>query len=95
VTYSTLKLQFKLDDEQFAALKEKLLCSQPHVVDDAGHGLVWTGDMDTGPDLSPSPQPPASAEIQQGQPGQSALSPADHQPQKQDAASSPCCFVTW
>ena len=43
VTYHTLKLQFQLDDEQVAALKDELLYSQPHVVDDAGHGLVWTG----------------------------------------------------
>jgi len=40
VTYGTLKLQFRLDDEQLAALKDELLYSQPHVVDDAGHGLV-------------------------------------------------------
>src|SRR5215813_11171867 len=45
VTYSTLKLQFQLDDVQLAALKDELLYSQPHVVDDAGRGLVWTGDM--------------------------------------------------
>jgi class 3 adenylate cyclase/tetratricopeptide (TPR) repeat protein len=44
VTYSTLKLQFQLDDVQLAALKDALLYSQPHVVDDAGRGLVWTGD---------------------------------------------------
>jgi class 3 adenylate cyclase/tetratricopeptide (TPR) repeat protein len=44
VTYSTLKLQFQLDDVQLAALKDELLYSQPHVVDDAGRGLVWTGD---------------------------------------------------
>jgi hypothetical protein len=45
VTYSTLKLQFQLDDVQLAALKDELLYSQqPHVVDDAGHGLVWTGE---------------------------------------------------
>src|SRR5215471_9892314 len=44
VTYSTLKLQFQLDAVQLAALKDELLYSQPHVVDDAGRGLVWTGD---------------------------------------------------
>src|SRR5215470_777095 len=44
VTYSTLKLQFQLDDVQLAALKDELLYSQPHVVDDAERGLVWTGD---------------------------------------------------
>jgi class 3 adenylate cyclase len=44
VTYRTLQLQFTLDDEQLAALKDELLYSQSQVVDDAGRGLVWTGD---------------------------------------------------
>jgi class 3 adenylate cyclase len=44
VTYRTLQIQFRLDDAQLAALKDELLYSQPHVVDDAGRGLVWTGD---------------------------------------------------
>jgi hypothetical protein len=70
VTYNTLQLQFKLDDEQLAVLKEELLYSQPQVVDDPGRGLVWTGDTDTTPDLSPSPQPPMPAEIQQGRTAQ-------------------------
>ena len=47
VTYRTLQLQFTLDDEQLAALKDELLYSQLHVVDDAGRGLVWTGDAGT------------------------------------------------
>src|SRR5207245_8811727 len=46
VTYRTLQLQFTLDDTQLAALKDELLYSQPHVVDDAGRGLLWTGDLD-------------------------------------------------
>ena len=53
LTYRTLKLQFTLDDEQFAALKDELLYSQPHVVDDVGRGLIWTGDTDTPSALSP------------------------------------------
>jgi hypothetical protein len=44
VTYRTLQLQFQLDEDHLAALKDELLYSQPHVVDDAGRGLVWTGD---------------------------------------------------
>ena len=43
VTYRTLQIQFTLDDEQLAALKDELLYSQPQVTDDAGRGLVWTG----------------------------------------------------
>jgi hypothetical protein len=72
VTYSTLRLQFGLDDGQLAALKDELLYSQPHVVDDAGRGLVWTGDTDTTPDLSPASQPPVPAESPPGQTAQVA-----------------------
>src|SRR5262245_48080574 len=49
VTYRTLQLQFSLDDAQLTALKDELLYSQPHVVDDAGRGLVWTGDPGSAP----------------------------------------------
>ena len=45
VTYSALKLQFRLDDEHLAVLKDELLYAYPQVVDDAGRGLHWTGDM--------------------------------------------------
>jgi class 3 adenylate cyclase len=47
VTYRTLQLQFTLNDEQLAALKDELLYSQPQVTDDAGRGLVWSGDSGT------------------------------------------------
>src|SRR5215471_3710688 len=61
ITYSTLKLQFQLDDVQLTALKDELLYSQPHVVDDAGRGLVWTGDTGVTPALAPSPPPSPAA----------------------------------
>ena len=62
VTYRTLKIQFALDEEQLAALKDEILYSQPQVVDDAGRGLVWTGDAVTPlsplpPSSQPAPQP--------------------------------------
>src|SRR5262245_47619754 len=44
VTYNALKLQFHLDDEQLAVLKDELLYAHPQVVDDAGRGLRWTDD---------------------------------------------------
>src|SRR6266702_1327480 len=69
LTYSTLRLQFQLDDEQLAALKDELLYSQPHVVDDAGRGLVWTGDTGVMPALAPSPPSPL-ADPQHAQPAQ-------------------------
>jgi len=55
VTYRTLQLQFTLDDEQLAALKDELLYSQPQVIDDAGRGLVWTGDAGTGASATLAP----------------------------------------
>src|SRR6266851_9413726 len=55
MTYRTLKLQFQLDDEHLEALKDELLYAHPQVRDDAGRGLVWTGDTGTSP-----PPPPAA-----------------------------------
>jgi class 3 adenylate cyclase/tetratricopeptide (TPR) repeat protein len=43
-SYRALKVQFHLDDEALEALKDELLYSQPQVIDDAGRGLVWTGE---------------------------------------------------
>jgi class 3 adenylate cyclase len=44
VTYRALKRQFTLDDDTFEDLKDELLYAHPHVVDDDGRGLVWTGE---------------------------------------------------
>src|SRR6516162_2670086 len=77
VTYRTLQLQFTLDDAQLAALKDELLYSQPHVVDDVGRGLVWTGDTGATPPLSPSPSSAPSA-LLHTQTGQEARPSADH-----------------
>ena len=78
VTYRTLQLQFTLDDAQLAALKDELLYSQPHVVDDAGRGLVWTGDTDATPALSPSPPSSAASALPPTQTGQRTRPSADH-----------------
>jgi class 3 adenylate cyclase/predicted ATPase len=45
VTYPALKLQFKLDDDALDTLKKELIFAHP-VVDEAGRGLVWTGEAD-------------------------------------------------
>ena len=55
VTYRTLQLQFQLDDVQLAALKDELLYSQSQVVDDAGRGLVWTGEAAPASPVSAAP----------------------------------------
>src|SRR5215510_5450131 len=47
VTYRTLQLQFQLDDDHLAALKDELLFAYPEVHDEAGRGLIWTGAPDT------------------------------------------------
>jgi class 3 adenylate cyclase len=64
VTYNALKLQFHLDDDQMAVLKDELLYAYPQVVDDAGRGLRWTGDPAATPvQASPAPRrapPPVS-----------------------------------
>jgi class 3 adenylate cyclase/tetratricopeptide (TPR) repeat protein len=44
VTYRALKRQFHLDDDAFEDLKDELLYAHPHVVNDDGRGLVWTGE---------------------------------------------------
>jgi hypothetical protein len=62
VTYRTLRLQFQLDEEQLEALKDELLYSQPHVVDNAGHGLVWTGETVGSPTTTPPTPQPAPGE---------------------------------
>ena len=70
VTYRTLQCQFMLDDAQLAALKDELLYSQPHVVDDAGRGLVWTEDTCITPACSSSLPPSSLTDPQPAQPAQ-------------------------
>jgi class 3 adenylate cyclase/tetratricopeptide (TPR) repeat protein len=48
MTYRTLQRQFQLDDEALHDLKDELLYAHPEVRDDAGRGLVWTGEAGTG-----------------------------------------------
>jgi class 3 adenylate cyclase len=69
LTYRSLKVQFKLDDETIEALKDELLFSYP-VVDHDGRGVVWTGASEAKPapvSASPSAQisqlPPAEEEL--------------------------------
>jgi class 3 adenylate cyclase len=71
VTYNALKLQFHLDDEQLAVLKDEFLYAHPQVVEDAGRGLRWTGD-------TAAPQTPAPAAPQHAPP---PVSQADDPPQ--------------
>jgi len=78
VTYRTLKLQFALDDEQLTTLKDELLYSQPQVLDDAGRGLVWTGDTGATPAFAPLPPSSTSSVLPPTQTGQGARLGSDH-----------------
>jgi class 3 adenylate cyclase/predicted ATPase len=78
VTYRTLKLQFALDDEQLATLKDELLYSQPQVIDDAERGLVWTGDTGAPPACAPWPPSSAASVLPPTQAVQRARRGADH-----------------
>jgi hypothetical protein len=73
VTYRTLQRQFDLDDDALEDLKDQLLFSHP-VVDEAGRGLVWTGE--TAPKPEPASQPAQTAQqpvTLEDQPPQAAL----------------------
>src|SRR5262249_55296997 len=59
VTYRTLQRQFQLDDAALDDLKDALLYAPPQVHDDAGHGLIWTGDPSTAPDAAATPTAPS------------------------------------
>jgi class 3 adenylate cyclase len=54
VTYGMLTRQFQIDEAALADLKEALLYISPEVRDDAGRGLVWTGQAVVTP-AAPSP----------------------------------------
>src|SRR5215467_4377476 len=78
VTYRTLKLQFALDDEQLATLKDELLYSQPQVIDDVGRGLVWTGDTRATPAFAPLPPSSSSSVFLHTQAVQEVRRGGDH-----------------
>src|SRR4029450_5985271 len=59
MTYRTLQRQFALDDEALTDLKDELLYTYPEIHDDAGRGLIWTGDPSIAP---PASSPPASSQ---------------------------------
>src|SRR5262245_13390193 len=58
VTYRALKRQFTLDDDALEDLKAELLYAHPQVRDDAGQGLVWTGDTAPAPAATAASAPP-------------------------------------
>ena len=60
VSYRALRRQFALDEAYLEDLKEAVLFAYPQVVDEAGRGLVWSGDASAIPPPVPdAPQPVA------------------------------------
>jgi class 3 adenylate cyclase len=58
VSYRALKVQFHLDDNYLAALKDELIDAQRLASDEDGKVLVWTGDTTPIPSaLQPEPAP--------------------------------------
>src|SRR5438105_786303 len=55
-SYRTLTRQFALDEADLEDLKEAILFAHSQIVDEAGRGLVWTGDAGAVP--LPAPVPP-------------------------------------
>jgi uncharacterized membrane protein YhaH (DUF805 family) len=85
VTYRTLKLQFNLDDEHLEALKDELLYSQSQIVDDAGHGLVWTGAL---PPEAAVPAAPGLVAAPVATPGERREPRAEDERQQREAAEA-------
>ena len=82
VSYRTLMRQFALDEADLEDLKEAILFAHPQVVDEAGRGLVWTGDAGAVPLPAPAPpQPVDQPATPLPRPGQTAVpSPESYTP---------------
>jgi class 3 adenylate cyclase/predicted ATPase len=79
VSYRTLTLQFHLDEESLAALKEELIEGHQLAVDHEGRMLVWAAEAHT-TSAAPSPPPQPQAVRQEDQPAQVAPPATPHAP---------------
>ncbi len=68
LTYRAFKRQFNIDDDYLEDLKVELIQGQRLAVDEDGTVLVWTGDTDESPRITPPPPqpgtPPGTADAQ-------------------------------
>jgi len=62
LTYRTLQRQFTLDEDTLNDLKDALLFAHSEVHDEAGRGLVWSGDSRTAPPVASPPASPQDRE---------------------------------
>src|SRR5215813_9319480 len=67
VSYRGIKRRFDIDDDYIEDLKEEILYVHP-VIDDAGRGLIWTGDTASGQAVVPQPAQPTPQPVVQAQP---------------------------
>jgi class 3 adenylate cyclase len=68
VTYSSLKIQFQLDDAQLEALREEIQYAHESSVQADDRGLIWTGDTDSTAESSPTPSIPETITPQTTEP---------------------------
>jgi class 3 adenylate cyclase len=68
LTYSSLKIQFQLDDAQLEALREEIQYAHESSVQVDDRGLIWTGDVEPSP--TPATLEPTSVPVtdQQSEP---------------------------
>jgi hypothetical protein len=92
LTYGALKRQFQLDDAYLDDLKAELIEGQRVAVDEDGRVLVWTGGTE-GPPTPTSSIPPSAPQRSRRHGGR--LLRLHRLARMLNAASSPCCFVTW
>ena len=67
VACRTLKVQFHLDDDALAALKDELLYAHQLARDEDDRILVWTGDAPTAPSAPPATPAPSAPEAERRQ----------------------------
>jgi class 3 adenylate cyclase/predicted ATPase len=77
VTYSALKLQFHLDDEQLAVLKDELIYAQRVAMDEESRVLVWTGGVGATPAPAPTPSASETSDIPRDLPVEVAPRPVE------------------
>src|SRR5262245_57300580 len=76
VSYRALKVQFALDDDRLALLKEELLYAQYPIADDNGRGLVWTDEP--GGVQAPAPRQSTQQPVAQQDRTAQAEPPTEH-----------------
>ena len=94
MTYRTLQRQFQLDDDALHDLKDELLYAHPEIRDDAGRGVVWTGDAGPAPATAAPVASPAQTPLAYTPPISPRRSAPPKAPSKASANRSPCCLPT-